>query len=367
MRFRHLALIGAALFVAVIVSTTPRATRSAQEKEGQMESATFGAGCFWGVEAAFRALPGVVSTRVGYAGGTVANPTYEQVCSRATGHTEAVEVTFDPTRISYEELLTVFFRIHDPAERSKLQYRSVIFFHTPAQHAQALAALARVAQRSNTHPVTTVLPAPTFYPAEEYHQQYYQKRGITPTCSIRTNGGADGVCGTINTEATSGVDPAQPEAMLQLYSVDRDAYIELLPITITELEWQQILSGPAYDVARRSGTERPFANAYWDHHASGIYRCVGCGTDLFTSAAKFDSGTGWPSFWTPVALDNISTQTDTGQGMVRTEFRYRRCGGHLGHVFTDGPKPTGLRYCTNSTALTFVARATVPARHERGE
>jgi len=154
--------------------------------------ATFGAGCFWGVEAAFRELDGVLSTQVGYAGGRVANPTYEQVCSDRTGHAEVVEVTYDPARIGYERLLEAFFALHDPTQVNRQgpdvgsQYRTVVFAHDGEQEAAARAAIERLTgERRFRRPIaTTVELAPTFWPAEDYHQQYLEKRGLA-SCHIR--------------------------------------------------------------------------------------------------------------------------------------------------------------------------------------
>lgn len=144
-----------------------------------MEIATFGAGCFWGIEDAFRHVEGVVSTRVGYTGGTVQHPTYAQVCAGTTGHTEAVEVTFDPSVISYDRLLEVFWSIHHPTYPQKTQYASRIFYHTPEQRAAAEASRDRHRQAgSGARPIVTeILPAGDFWAAEEYHQQYYEKQG----------------------------------------------------------------------------------------------------------------------------------------------------------------------------------------------
>ena len=156
-----------------------------------MATATFAAGCFWGVEAAFRQVPGVTATRVGYTGGTTTNPTYKQVCTDRTGHAEAVEVSYDPARVSYDDLLRVFWEIHDPTQRDRqgpdigTQYRSAIFYHDPQQEAAARASKERLEQ-SGVHKrpiVTEIVPAPTFYPAEDYHQQYLEKRGLA-TCRI---------------------------------------------------------------------------------------------------------------------------------------------------------------------------------------
>ncbi|MGC9318653.1 MAG: peptide-methionine (S)-S-oxide reductase MsrA [Armatimonadota bacterium] len=153
-----------------------------------MEKATFGAGCFWGVEEAFRRVPGVEGTAVGYMGGDVENPTYEQVCTDRTGHAEVVQVTFDPARISYEELLEVFWRIHDPTQVNRQgpdvgkQYRSVIFCHTPEQERLARASKQRLAESGEyDRPIATAIePAGTFWRAEEYHQQYHAKRRAAP-------------------------------------------------------------------------------------------------------------------------------------------------------------------------------------------
>ena len=153
------------------------------------ETATFGAGCFWGVEVAFRNVPGVLDTAVGYEGGTLPNPTYEDVCTKKTGHAEVVQVEFDPEEVSYDQLLDVFWDEHDPTQVNRQgpdvgsNYRSVVFFHSPEQQEQALASKARVQARFDRPIATEITPASDFWRAEEYHQQYLVKRGVA-TCRI---------------------------------------------------------------------------------------------------------------------------------------------------------------------------------------
>ncbi|HUS18553.1 MAG TPA: peptide-methionine (S)-S-oxide reductase MsrA [Terriglobales bacterium] len=156
-----------------------------------MEKATFGAGCFWGVEASFRELPGVVDSQVGYLGGTLENPTYKDVCSGSTGHAEVVQVSYDPAQVSYEQLLDLFWKMHDPTTLNRqgpdvgTQYRSAIFFHTPDQRMAAERSKQEIQASGNfSRPIVTeVTPASTFYPAEDYHQQYLAKRGLR-SCHI---------------------------------------------------------------------------------------------------------------------------------------------------------------------------------------
>lgn len=141
---------------------------------------------------------------------------------------------------------------------------------------------------------------------------------------------------------------------VKLYSVTQKGYIMSEKIIKTEEEWKKQLTPQQYHVLREQGTEAPSSGATWNNHDKGIYRCAACGNDLFSSEHKYESGTGWPSFWQPIAKENVTEKPDNGLFMRRTEILCSRCDGHLGHVFDDGPKPTGLRYCMNSAAMTFV-------------
>lgn len=129
------------------------------------------------------------------------------------------------------------------------------------------------------------------------------------------------------------------------------------PVQKTDVEWRQLLGPEAYRVLRGHGTERAFSGPYWDSKDDGVYVCAGCGNKLFDASHKFDSGTGWPSYWQPTSPEAVGTTTDRSWGMLRTEVHCARCGGHLGHVFDDGPKPTGLRYCINGVSLKFEERS----------
>ncbi len=309
-------------------------------------TAVFGLGCFWGAERVFWKAGGVYTTAVGYAGGFTPNPTYGEVCGGRTGHTEAVLVVFDPEKISYRDLLAVFWEGHDPTQHMRqgndvgTQYRSALYYADDEQRRAAeetRAAYEEALRGASFGPIATeIAPAGPFYYAEDYHQQYLHK---VPNGYCGLGGTGVGCPTGLNAEAAP-----EPENALR-------------PIPDSDEEWRKRLSPEQYAVLREAGTERPFSGEYVDTDEDGLYHCAACGNPLFDGRAKYHSGTGWPSFTEAVSPDAVEIVEDRSHGMVHTEARCARCHSHLGHVFADGPREAGgQRWCMNSAALDLERR-----------
>ena len=306
-----------------------------QTMENQKEI-YFAGGCFWGTEHFMKQINGVESTQVGYANGTIKNPTYKEVCTGGTGFAETVKVVYDPQVVNLDLLVDLYFRTIDPTSLNRQgndrgsQYRTGIYY-TDKNDLPLIDASVRSLAKSYSEPlVVEVKPLENFYPAEDYHQDYLDKN-------------PGGYC-HINPALFEFAKKANPPRK-KVYEKADDATL------------RKNLSREQYAVTRQNATEPAFRNEYWDEKREGIYVDVTTGEPLFVSADKFDSGCGWPSFTKPIDNHLVKENLDTSHGMRRMEVRSKTGDAHLGHVFDDGPADKGgLRYCINSASLRFIPK-----------
>jgi peptide methionine sulfoxide reductase msrA/msrB len=321
-------------------------------------TATFAGGCFWCMEPPFEKLNGVIKVLAGYTGGTKANPTYHEVGAGGTGHMESIQVTYNPARISYLQLLNAFWRSNDPTDADGQfvdrgnQYQSAIFYHTLQQRM-----LAEATKMSLEHAgvfqkkaiATRILPASTFYEAEGYHQDYYLKNP-DDYHRYRDGSGRD----QFIEKTWKGKGWKADTVTVSVFSRPPDSVLK------------KMLSTLEYEVTQKRGTEPAFRNPYWNNHEDGIYVDIVSGEPLFSSKDKYESGSGWPSFTKPLVKENVVEEDHSAIATTGSKLHSRWGNSYFGDVFHDGPPPAHLRYCIDSAALRFVAAKDL-AREGYGE
>lgn len=324
-----------------------------------LSRATFAGGCFWCIEGPFESQDGVIEAFPGYAGGDEIDGNYKAVSTGKTEHREAVQVFYNPAKISYNELLEIFWRQIDPIDEGGqfadrgFQYTTAIFWHDGTQKfdAEKSRGILADSEKFDGEIATKIIPFTSFYLAEEHHQNYYLKQSKDYKRYKKGSGRAD----FIHDSAENLDEIFDQQTKTDLSKTKEVNFANSYDLSPEEIKERLKHLDPASFHVVSGGTERPFANKYWNNKKPGIYVDKITGEPLFSSTHKYDSGTGWPTFYRSIKEDSIAKSEDDSLGMTRTELISEKSGSHLGHVFDDGPADKGgKRLCVNSASLNFI-------------